>query len=859
MAARDRIDHGELSKQAAYAVRREFGNVALVQNVTRDQWGWIWLEDFLQDVRYAARTLRKNPGFTAVAVLTLALGIGANTAIFSVVSGVLLNPLPFPEPDRLVTVDASKPNFPHGSISYPNFLDWHRMNQSFSFFAVSRTTGYSLTGIGNAEELNATVVTSDFFPMLGVKPVLGRWFTPAEDEIGGSNVVAISTALWERKFRSSLDVIGRIVQLDGRGYTIVGVFPGHFDLPMPYFNSVDIYAPLGEFPNPLLGNRLAGLGIHGIARLRTGVTIEQARADLERVTRFLAQTYPDADKGTGATLVPLKERLVGRVRSFLCILLGAVGLVLLIACVNVANLLLARSTARAHEFAIRSALGAGRGRLVRQLLTESVLLGLAGGGLGLLLAQFGTHAALGLLPVTLPRAQGIRIDTQVLLFTLAISILAGMLFGLAPAFKTSQPRLQQTLKEGGRGFSSVRHKAQGLFVVSEMAMALVLLICAGLMIRSLAKLWNIDPGFNPDQVLTFNLALPPPMMKASPAAIRAALRTFDAAMAATPGVEAESLSWAAFPMGSEDDATFWIDGQPRPASNNEMNWSLKYIVGPDYLKAMRIALLAGRFFSPQDDERSRNVVVVDTVLSRTYFPNGDAIGHILHFADDPESYEIVGIAGHVKQWGLDSDDQNSLRAQMYLPLLQMADRTIALVPSNTSVVVRSSGSLAGLMDAIRRTNEQISKDEVISGAQTVHEIIAASLASRRFLMALLGVFAFLALVLSSVGIYGVISYLVGQRTQEIGLRVALGARRIDVLRLVMSDGASMAVIGVIIGLLVSLALTRLMIKMLYGVSPTDLLTFVGVAILLTLVALAACYIPARRATRVDPVVALRYE
>ncbi|MGH9727218.1 MAG: ADOP family duplicated permease [Candidatus Acidiferrales bacterium] len=870
MAVRERVERGENPLQAEQSARREFGNAGLVREATRDQWGlptavgWRWLEQFLQDLRYGVRTLRNSPGFTAVAVLTLALGIGANTALFSIVNGVLLDPLPFPEPGRLVTVDASKPNLPDGSISYLNFLDWHRLNRSFSFFAVSRSTGYLLTGMGAADELDAVVVTSDFFPMLGTKPVLGRWFTSGEDKIGPSNVVAISTDLWRKKFGASPDVIGKGITLDGKGYTIVGVFPGQLDLPMRYFHSVDIYAPLGQFPNPALNVRAAGLGIHGIARLKPGVTIEQARADMQQVTGYLAQVYPGADKGTGATLTPLKERTVGKVRAFLLLLLGAVGFVLLIACVNIANLLLARGTGRSREIAVRSALGAGRGRLIRQMLTESVLLAVLGGALGLALAGVGTHAALAALPATLPRASEVGIDARVLWFSVALSLCAGILFGLIPAIRATKRSTYETLKEGGRGAIGSRHRTQAVLVTVQMALALVLLTGAGLVIRSLARLWNVDPGFNANNVVTFNLALPPPMMHASPAAIRAAFRNFDATIAATPGVVAESLSWGALPMYMEDDTDFWVEGQPRPASDNEMDGMLDYIVGPNYLKAMRIPLLAGRFFSERDDENSKSVAVVDEVLARKYFPNGDAVGKVIYQGDQAHTFrsEIIGVVGHVKQWGLDTDDKNSLRAEAYFPIMQFPDRVIALMPSNTEVVVRSAGNVLGLTDSIRRASDRISKDEVLAGFETMHEIIQASLAPRRFAMMLLGAFAALALALAGIGLYGVTAYAVGQRTHEMGIRLALGAHPRDVFRLVIGQGLRLALAGLVIGAATAVILIRLLSsfsQLLYGVGRSDPLTLIAVAVVLLVVALLACYIPARRAMRVDPMVALRYE
>jgi putative ABC transport system permease protein len=866
MAKQDRLDRGESNPDAAAAARREFGNVALVEHVTRDQWGWLWLEELLLDLRFGARTLRKNPGFTAVAVLTLALGIGANTSLFSVVNGVLLNPLPYPHPEQLVTLHESKPNFENGSISYPNFRDWQRDNTSFAAMAITRTYTFSLTGRGEAEQLRARFISSDFFSVLGVNPIIGRTFAPGEDEIGAAPIAIIGAGLWKRKFGESPDVLGKTLTLDGKDYTIVGVTPAAFDLFLRSVRITEVYVPIGQWNNPLLPKRGAGLGIHGIARLKPGVTVEQASADLQQISRSLAAAFPDTNNGITASMIPLRKDMLGNVQPVLLVLLGAVGFVLLIACVNVANLLLARSTGRAREFAIRSALGAGQGRLVRQLLTESVLLALAGGAIGATLAQWATSVMLSVMPAELPRAAEIRLDTHVLVFTMAVSLLAGILFGLAPALKTSQPRLHETLKESGRGCSGTRHRAQSIFVALETAMALVLLIGAGLMIRSLAALWNVDPGFRPDHVVTFGLTLPPSMITASPQAIRNYLRDLDNRLSATPGVQAVSQSWGAFPFGFDDEQLFWMDGQPKPANDNDMNWTLDYIVGPDYLRVMGIPLLRGRFLTPGDDEHTPLVGVVDEVFAHKYFGNEDPIGRrIIMSSIDLSSagskVKIVGVVPHVNQWGLDSDKTQSLRAQLYLPAMQMSDPYVANVPAGggTYVIARGDGASSALLDALRQTSRQMNHDQVIYTPETMDEMISSTLAPRRFSMILLSVFAGLALVLSSVGIYGVISYLVGQRTHEIGLRMALGARHSDVLRLILGRGMKMAAGGVVVGIVAALALTQLMGKLLYGVSPTDPLTFVALAMALLVVALFACYMPARRAMRVDPMVALRHE
>lgn len=813
----------------------------------------------LQDLRYAVRQFLKTPGLTILVIITIALGVGANTALFSVVNGVLLNPLPYPEPDQLVALRESKPNFEWGTIPYPTFRDWQKDNHTFSSIAVWRGYAFSLTGAGEAEQVNAQFVSSDFFPILGVKPLLGRSFLAGEDEIGAAPIAVISEGLWRRKFASAPDILSKGITLDGNSYSIVGVIPAGPHFPMGSASARrEVFVPIGQWKNNLLTSRGAGLGINGIGRLKPGVTIEQARADMTSVSNNLAVAFPDTNKGISARLIPFKQWMVGDIGSLLLVLLASVGFVLLIACVNVANLLLARSTSRTREFAVRSALGASQRRMVRQLLTESLLLAVAGGMLGLMLAAWGTRAALSVLPTALPRTEEIGLDIRVLFFTLAISLLAGILFGLVPALKMSPSRLQETLKEGGRGMSGGRHRVQGAFVVAEMAMALVLLAGAGLMIRSLTRLWGVDPGFNSRNVLTVGLTLPQSMMAASPDAIRAAFREFDHKIASIPGVEAVSQTWGSVPMAGDDEQTFWFEGQPKPANPNDRSWAIDYIVEPGYLKAMEIPLLRGRFFTNQDNEHSPRVVVVDDVFARKYFPNENPVGKRI-LRDDASPEEIVGVVGHVKQWGLDADDTEKLRAQIYIPCMQMPDAFITMQASGSTVIIRSRQAGTGLLDSIRHASQQISSEQIIFNPQTMDQIIADSLAERRFSMILFGAFAALALLLASVGIYGVISHVVGQRTHEIGIRMALGARRLDVLRLILVGAGRVALIGVALGLVCALSLTSLLANRLYGVSPQDPITFIAVPSILIAVALLASYLPARRATKVDPMTALRYE
>ena len=805
----------------------------------------------LHDIRYAFRMLIKKPGFTLVVVFTLALGIGANAAIFSVVKGVLLNPLPYPNPEQLVTIHQSKPNFETGAIPYLNFVDLQRENQTFSSMAISRGAGVTLIGAGESERVTARMVSADFFTVYGIT-LRGRNFTAADDRKGADPVTIISDRLWARKFNSAPDLTERSITLDDRSYRVIGILPSSFS-----GSAADVYVPIGAWTSPALQNRGAALGIHGIGRIKPGISVQQAQADLERVMRSLAEQYPAANKGHSSKIIPLKQRLVGDVQPVLLMLFAAVGLVLLIACVNVSNLMLARSTSRTREFAIRSALGAGRWRLLRQSLVESTMLALVGGAIGLLIAAWGTTAAVKSLPTALPRQEEIHLDTRVLLFTFAISLLTGIVSGLVPAFKTFKWSFNETLKESGRGTSTARARAQGVFVVAEMAMALVLLIGAGLLIRSLHTLWNVDPGFKPDNVMTFGVTFAPTMRSATADASRAYLRNLSHTLSEMPGVAGASLVAGATPMVSEDDRYFWVDGQPKPASSSDMHMALYYVVEPGYLPAMGLQLKKGRFFTDHDDERAMRVIVVDEMLAQQRFGAEDPIGKRLHL-DEDGPYEIVGVVGHVKQWGLDADERN-LQAQMYVPYRAVPDQQLAGA-GGTAVVVRAAGDIGpsfftSIRDAVQRQNNQ----NVISNAQTMNEVIAESLAQRRFAMILLGAFAAAALLLASLGIYGVISYLVGQRTHEIGIRVALGASRAQILRLVLGHGLKMTLAGVALGLVAAFGLTRLIRTMLYGVGPNDPATFATIAVLLTVIALLACYIPARRATKVDPLVALRNE
>jgi predicted permease len=862
MAAEDAVARGAKPAQAREAAAREFGNVALVKDVTQAAWGRSWLESLGQDLKYALRQLARSPGFALTAMLTLALGIGANTILFSIVDGVLLHPLPYPHPEELVTVHASKKAFSEGSISYLNFRDWQRDNRSLAAIAISRGTGYNMTGLGDAEEVRGQLVSSDFFSILGVKPVLGRLFAPHEDEQGQEPVVILSPGLWERKFASSRDVLGKPLTLDGRNYTIVGVLPASFRLAINSFRPADLYVPIGQFRNPALNDRAAGLGIHGIARLKPGVTLAQAQEDMLRVSERLEEAYPEQDKNIRAKLVPFEFALVRDVKPLLVVLMSAVGFVLLIACLNIANLQLARANARAQEFAVRSALGAARSRLVRQLLTENVLLAVCGGVGGLVLAAFGTSFVVRMLPQGLPRAEEIHMSAEVLGFSAAIALAAGVFFGLAPALKLAQsPAVQEGLKERGRSVSPARHRMQQGLVIVQMATALVLLAGAGLMTRSLMNLLRVETGFRPQGVLMFGFQPPPSLIGSSSEAIRAYVRAAHEQIASVPGVDAVSFSWAALPLTSDDEQQFWLGREARPTSQDAMHWAVRYIVEPDYLKAMGIPLVKGRFLAPSDDAHAPRVVVVDDVFARQYFGSENPIGQQLHLDNFDEPALIVGVVGHVNQWGLDADGSSQVRAEVYESLLQLPEVQTSLIASGMDTVVHTRADAAGSFRSIQAAVAAMNHQQVVYNPQTMDSVIADTLAPRRFLMTLLAAFAGTALLLASIGMYGVLAYLVGERRQEIGIRMALGASRGRMIGWVLRSGGRLAAIGAVAGLLGALVLTRFLASaaLTFGVPSYDPWVLGAVTALLMMVALVACYIPARRAAAIDPMEALRTE
>lgn len=801
-----------------------------------------------QDIRFAVRMLRKNWGVTAIVVIVLALGIGANTAIFSVVNAALLRPLPYADPDKLVRLSEDSPQVPQMSISYPNFLDWREQNKVFSGIAAMQFRSLNLTGVNEPERLAGRAVSAEFFDVLGVRPALGRRFSSAEDGPGANPVCIISNGLWQRRFGSDSGLINKQVSLSGTSYTVIGVLPESYAFGTP----TDVFVPIGLQADEMKERR-SHPGIYAIARLKPGVTVETARAELIAMAQRIGEQY--GMKGNSATLTPLREVFVGDIRSTLLILLGAVGFVLAIACANVANLLLARAATRHKEMAIRTALGAGRLRIVRQLLTESLLLSLFGGLVGLLLALWGIDLLRTASADSLPSTAVIKLDGKVLIFTLAVSLLTGIIFGLAPALGSAKTDLHDTLKEGGRSSNAGgRHWLRSTLVVTEVALSLVLLVGAGLLIKSFLHILDTDPGFKPQNLLTMQLALN--AKKDEGEKVLNFFNDLNRRIAALPGVEAAAFS-NGIPLLGAADTSFGIVGRPKPEPGKQPQTML-YITSPDYLKAMGIRLIKGRFFTSQDTQKSPRVAVIDETFARQQFPNEEPLGHYLagDGKGNPDA-EIVGVVGHVKHFGLDAEER--VQPQLYVPFNQAPNEMLPFLAPRMNLIVRATADPLNLTAAARREVQALDPNQPVYSVSTMERTIDDSLSTQRLSMTLLAVLASLALILAAVGIYGVMSYTVTQRTHEIGIRLAIGAQPRDVFRLVLGHGMTLTLIGVVIGLMGAFGLTRLMTRMLFGVEPTDPTTFAAIALLLTGVALVACYLPGRRATRVDPLVALRYE
>ncbi|HEU4387241.1 MAG TPA: ABC transporter permease [Blastocatellia bacterium] len=816
------------------------------------------METLLKDLRYAARMLLKGRIVTLIAILALTLGIGANTAIFSVINAVLIKPLPYPQPERLVRIFEKSPQFQQMSASYLNFLDWRRESKSFEHIALFRYQDFNITGAHEPERVGGRVISADFFSVLGVHPVLGRDLRAEDDVPGAGPVVILSHGFWQRHFGGDPNILDKPLMVNGKVYTVIGIAPANFK----FYAAADLFAPIGIQDDVSLKARDFHPGLQVIARLRDGVTVFEAENEMQAIASALERQFPASNTGQSVTLVSMHEDIVGNIRPVLFLLFGAVALVLLIACANVANLLLARAATRRKEMAIRTALGAGRWRIVRQLLSENILLSMLGGGLGLLLAIWGTDALISLIPDTIPRADDVSLDARVVLFTFLLSVLTGTLFGLVPALQVSKPDLNETLKEGGRGAAAMmRPGVRSALVVVEMVVALVLLVGAGLLIRSLWAVGNVTPGVNPQNALTMQIPLSPNVYDDA-AKIRAFYDRLLDHLNTSPGVEAAGLTNNMPFVGEDSEAPFWTGNGPRPAPE-EIKWGLFSTVSPGYIQAMGIPLVKGRFFSEQDSKNSRPVTVIDDQLARGLFHETDPVGQRLtipgnnQFPDIP--FEIIGVVGHVKHWGLEFDAGAKIQYQYYMPVAQVPDPFLPLLGSSMRLVVRTKGDPAEMAGPVKAGIHAIDSDQPIATVRTMEQVLADSLAQRRFTMLLLGLFAALALLLAALGIYGVMSYGVAQRTRELGVRMALGASGADVLRMVVGQGMRLAGTGVLIGLIVAFALTRFMTSFLFGISPTDPLTFAAISLFLTGVALAACIVPALRATKVDPMSALRYE
>jgi putative ABC transport system permease protein len=852
------LSERELLRRELRRVERRFPPDPIVLGTTRRK---NMIADLWQDLRYGARMLIKQPGFALIVIVTLSLGIGANTSIFSVVNAVLLRPLPYDSAERLVSVYDSFPDFPRDGLSELEYISLRNESKSFAQLGVSNGAAFTLTGAGEPERVQGGVASANYFDLLGARMAAGRGFLPEEESAGRSNVVILSHDFWQRRFGGDPNAVGQSLTLNGSEFTIIGVLPAGFKSPLELqFNSrVEIWRGYGfNLSNPNRGSH----GLNAVGRLRDGVTLQQVEAETKtiigRVVRENAKFYPEEGK-FGVHLAPLHKQIVGDAQTGLLVLLAAVGAVLLIACANVANLLLARSEVRASEIAVRTALGATRGRVVRQLLSESMLLSVIGGGAGILLARWGLAAIIALSPGNIPRLEEVGLDRRVLLFTTIVSLVTGILFGLAPALQATRSDLHAMLKEGGRAGGAQLRRGwlrKGL-VVTETAMALLLLVGAGLLLRSLWHLQSVQTGFNPDRLLTLRLSPPASSYQND----QQAMGLYDrvtASLSALPGAQSVAVA-SSVPLGGNSDTVMQIEGRPFDADVAKLNTDFRRI-SPAYFGAIGQRLVSGRPFTDADHEGALKVAIINETLARRQWPNEDPLGKRLRLLDAPpdqattQYMTVVGVAADAKNRGLSVGP----RQEVYVPLRQQSVSLVGLRPSiSLALIISTTGDPAQLINTVRQKVWAIDRNIPITQVRTIEQIIEGAFVQPRFNALLLAIFAFIALCLGAVGIYGVISYTVARRTHEIGIRLALGAQQRDVLRMIISQGMKLSLTGVAIGLLAALALTRWMETLLFGVRPTDPLTFAAIALALIVVALLACWIPARRAMKVDPLVALR--
>ena len=836
---------GMTPEEASLSATKSFGNVASIRDLAYEVKGGGLIETTLQDLRYSGRLLLKHPGFTVTAALILSLGIGANTAIFSIVNAVLLRPFPYHAPEQLVMIGEGAAG---GAVSYPNFVDWRDDRTVFeAASAVRPNENFNLIGVGEPERLQGRLVSAGFLTLLGITPVVGRDFVQDDDRPAATPVVIVSYGLWVRRFGQDQSIQGKQITLNDRSFTVVGVTPPNFQFAL----DADVSIPIG-LQAERFKTRGGDPGINVVARLKPNQSLQQAEAALNVIYARLEQQYPQSNAGRRAYLRTIHQEFVGDFRRPLLILLGSVALVLLIACANVANLLLVRASTRRREISVRVALGASRWRIVRQLVTESTLLAGIGGLLGILLAYWGTSLIASQIPGGIPRINEANVDARVLAFTVGLSLLTGFAFGLAPAFQASRLNLSESLKEGDRGSSGRRQRLRSALVVAEISLTLTLLVGAGLLIQSFRKVLQVDPGFNPEHLLTMQVSVSNP----DGHQVAEFFEQLQDDVQRLPGVKSVGVS-NGLPLGVANNPTFFVVGRPIPEPGNESG-AVRYTVSPGYFETMGIELLKGRLFTKQDRPNTPFVMIIDETLARQQFPNEDPIGKRISQSRslDP-SYEVVGIVRHVEQNNLDAPV--SERPQFYLSFNQIPTERLPGFVRRINVLTRTNVEPTTLTSAVRAQIAALNKQQAVFNVRTMEQIVSESVAPRRFFMMLLSVFAVVALALAGIGIYGMMSYVVAQRTREIGLRITLGAQTGNVLRMVIGAGMKLAIVGLALGVVASLALTRTMKTLLFGVSATDPLTFVGITSLLAVVALLACWVPARRATRVDPMVALRYE